>query len=266
MAEHHESNKFYGAFNAFDAFDSNAHLAMAENHEWNKFHDAQVEHARQETAGSNEIPVISWQQYSHEWIRWPDLFGFCGNRQEPATTGNRIRSPVHCIRFLPFSDGIPAKYCTFPGGFHRKCMGILLPGNIDLGDFDAFDTPDSNAHIAISKNHESKTFYDAYDTFDAFDAFDAFDSNAHIVMAENHESKTFYNAHDAFDAFEAFDSNAHLVMAKHHESKKFYDAFDTFDAFDSNAHLVMAEHHESNKFYGAFDALDSSGHLVMAEH
>ena len=95
----------------------------------------QVEHSRQETAGSNEIPVISWQQYSHEWIRWPDLFGFCGNRQEPATTGNRIRSPVHCIGFLPFSDGIPAKYCTFPRGFHRKCMGILLPGNIDLGSF-----------------------------------------------------------------------------------------------------------------------------------
>ena len=95
----------------------------------------QVEHARQETAGSNEIPLISWQQYSHEWIRWPDLFGFCGNRQEPATTGNRIRSPVHCIGFLPFSDGIPAKYCTFPRGFHRKCMGILLPGNIDLGSF-----------------------------------------------------------------------------------------------------------------------------------
>ena len=30
---------------------------------------AQVEHARQQTAGSNEIPVISWQQYSNEWIQ-----------------------------------------------------------------------------------------------------------------------------------------------------------------------------------------------------
>ena len=100
----------------------------------------QVEHARQETADSNEIPVISWQQYSDEWIQLPDLFGFCGNRQKPATTNNCIRSPVHCIGFLPFSDGVPvrycklpAKYCTFPRGFHGKCMGILLPGNIDLG-------------------------------------------------------------------------------------------------------------------------------------
>ena len=112
----------------------------------------QVEHARQETAGSNEIPVISWQQYSHEWIRWPDLFGFCGNRQEPATTGNRIRSPVHCIRFLPFSEGIPAKYCTFPGGFHRKCMGILLPGNIDLG---TVVQNDDWEHFPVSKMHRA---------------------------------------------------------------------------------------------------------------
>ena len=46
-----------------------------------------VEHARQETVGSDEIPMISWQQYSGERIQWPDLFGFSGNRQEPATTG-----------------------------------------------------------------------------------------------------------------------------------------------------------------------------------
>ena len=98
---------------------------------WRKF--TQIEHARQETVGSNEIPVISWQQYSDEWIQWPDLFGFCRNRQEPATTDNCIRSLVHCIGFLPFSDGVPVRYCTFPSGLHGKCMEILLPGNIDLG-------------------------------------------------------------------------------------------------------------------------------------
>ena len=112
---------------------------------------AQVEHARQETAGSNEIPVISWQQYSNEWIRWPDLFGFCGNRQEPATTGNRIRSLVHCIGFLSFSDGIPAKYCTFPRGFYRKCMGILLPGNIDLGGFTVSIRSEGCRRVTLNK-------------------------------------------------------------------------------------------------------------------
>ena len=68
---------------------------------------------------------------------------FLRESTEPATTDNCIRSPVHCIGFLPFSDEVharyckfPAKYCTFPCDFHGKCMGILLPGNIDLGNMD----------------------------------------------------------------------------------------------------------------------------------
>ena len=54
------------------------------------------------------------------------------NLLQPATVcGHR----VHCIGFLPFSDGVPARYCMFPRSFHGKCIGILLPGNIDLGVF-----------------------------------------------------------------------------------------------------------------------------------
>ena len=37
MAEHYESNKFYGAF---DNFDSNAHIVVVEPYELKKFYDA----------------------------------------------------------------------------------------------------------------------------------------------------------------------------------------------------------------------------------
>ena len=43
MQQQHESQKYHNAcyaLDAFDAFDSNAHLVMAEHHEWNKFYAA----------------------------------------------------------------------------------------------------------------------------------------------------------------------------------------------------------------------------------
>ena len=94
---------YFFAFSRQESIDNNSLESVSLENKLEGIHSllrAQVEHARQETAGSNEIPVISWQQYSDEWIQWPELFGFSGNRQEPATTGNCIRSLGSLHRML----------------------------------------------------------------------------------------------------------------------------------------------------------------------